>query len=98
MLGSWCYILDFMKILILLLCFAISVFNCHAVEDLDGNNEGKVRVLIIDGFNNHDWKKSTEAVLSILSRDVSLITDVSTVPQLPPFQSCSSYSTLKAVL
>ena len=69
-----------MKILILLLCFAISAFNCHAVEDLDEKNE--VRVLIVDGFNNHDWEKSTEAILSILSRDLSLITTVSTVPQL----------------
>ncbi len=39
-----------------------------------------VRVLIIDGFSNHDWKTTTERVKEILQRDGGFETAVSTSP------------------
>ena len=39
-----------------------------------------IRVLIVDGFSNHDWQATTKAIQSILSYDPEFDIDVSTVP------------------
>ncbi|MEO0508953.1 MAG: ThuA domain-containing protein [Verrucomicrobiota bacterium] len=40
----------------------------------------KISVLIVDGFSNHDWKATTQAISSILRSDENFEIDVSTVP------------------
>lgn len=42
--------------------------------------EGELRVLIVDGFGNHDWKQTTKDVQRILKTDERLHCEVSTVP------------------
>ena len=42
--------------------------------------EGSVNILIVDGFNNHDWKATTKALKSILSKNKSFHIIVSTIP------------------
>ena len=39
-----------------------------------------IQVLIVDGFSNHDWQATTDAIRSILSSDNQLQVKVSTVP------------------
>ena len=43
--------------------------------------ESKLRLLIVDGFGNHDWAATTQDILRIVRTDPSLVCEVSTVPQ-----------------
>ena len=57
---------------------------------------GKLKVLIVDGFSNHDWKQTTLLVKNILEKSGLFTVDVSTAPLVdentvreswkPPFQ------------
>ena len=47
------------------------------------SNHGIIRVLIVDGFSNHDWKQTTALLRGILDRTGEFKVDVSTVPQDP---------------
>ncbi len=40
----------------------------------------KIRVLIVDGINNHDWKTATQRITEILTRTGLFAVDVSTTP------------------
>src|ERR1035437_6475887 len=40
----------------------------------------KIRVLIVDGINNHDWKTATHGIVEILARTGLFAVDVSTTP------------------
>jgi uncharacterized protein len=40
----------------------------------------KIRVLIVDGINNHDWKRATHDITEILTRAGLFSVDVSTTP------------------
>lgn len=40
----------------------------------------KIRVLIVDGINNHDWKTATHGITEILTRTSLFTVDVSTTP------------------
>src|SRR3954453_22377550 len=42
--------------------------------------EPKVRVLIVDGMNNHDWPRSTRILKAILEKTDRFSVDVSTSP------------------
>jgi len=53
------------------LCFILCSQLSYASE---------LRVLIVDGFNNHHWRATTTAVTSILKQDQNLKVEVSTVP------------------
>jgi type 1 glutamine amidotransferase len=46
----------------------------------------KIRVLIVDGINNHDWKTATHGITEILTRTGLFTVDVSTTPprEAPP--------------
>jgi type 1 glutamine amidotransferase len=46
----------------------------------------KIRVLIVDGINNHDWKTATHGIVEILARTGLFAVDVSTTPprEAPP--------------
>jgi uncharacterized protein len=39
------------------------------------------RVLIVDGFSNHDWRQTTALIRGILASKGSFTVDVSTAPQ-----------------
>ena len=41
----------------------------------------KIRVLIVDGFSNHDWRQTTQLLRGILERAGEFDVDVSTAPQ-----------------
>ena len=41
---------------------------------------GKIRVLIVDGFSNHDWQQTTLLLRGILRSDPEFAVDVSTMP------------------
>ena len=43
-----------------------------------------IRILIVDGFSNHDWNQTTRAIRQILDQsDLRLSVDVTTTPSLP---------------
>ena len=60
--------------LIFLLCF-MNLFE--AKSEMKPN---KLKVLIVDGFSNHDWKQTTFVVKSILEKSGLFIIDCSTAP------------------
>jgi type 1 glutamine amidotransferase len=45
--------------------------------------QGKIRVLIVDGFSNHDWRQTTEMLRGILDATGEFTVEVSTAPQEP---------------
>jgi type 1 glutamine amidotransferase len=51
--------------------------------------EGKLRVLIVDGQNNHDWRKMTPPMKADLERSGRFIVDVATTP--PPKSPASAW-------
>ena len=44
------------------------------------NAKGQIKVLIVDGFSNHDWKQTTKMVKQILDETGKFSISVSTVP------------------
>jgi len=42
---------------------------------------GKIRVLIVDGFSNHDWQQTTQLLRGILQAAGEFTVDVSTAPE-----------------
>ena len=40
----------------------------------------KIRVLIVDGFSNHDWKLTTQLIRAIIEPSGLFVVDVSTAP------------------
>src|SRR5271156_6592104 len=61
--------------------FALSSLALLAVSTRNAPSQGsKVRVLIIDGVNNHDWMAATHAVVEILAATTVFSVDVSTTP------------------
>jgi hypothetical protein len=44
-------------------------------------HQGKIRVLIVDGFSNHDWQRTTRLLQGILAAAHEFSVDVSTAPQ-----------------
>ena len=53
-----------------------TIFPCHGAAD----DPRKIRLLIIEGVSNHDWKHRLELVQKILARDGSFDVDVSITP------------------
>jgi len=50
---------------------------------LAGDGKDKIRVVIIDGQNNHDWKSTTPIMKKALEECGRFTVDVSTSPQVP---------------
>src|SRR3954467_13463641 len=63
-----------LAMLLTLLCSALVIDTSMA--------EGKIRVLIIDGMNNHDWPRNTRILKAILEKSDRFTVDVSTSPRL----------------
>lgn len=60
-----------------------TIFNhSSAMEHPEKNSEkaSKIKVLIVDGFSNHDWQETTRVVLDILEETASFSVAVSTSP------------------
>lgn len=66
-----------MKICLLFLCCFAAACAVQAVPDA---LQSPVRVLIIDGFSNHDWKMTTGRIVDLLTRDGGFVSTVSTSP------------------
>jgi len=49
---------------------------------LYGEDKGKIKVLIIDGYSNHDWRYTTEVIYSILSSADLFDIDIATAPEM----------------
>lgn len=47
---------------------------------LSGQSPSPVKVLIVDGFGNHDWHRTTQLIQGVLGRDPGFEVEVSTVP------------------
>ena len=62
-----------MKVLLVLLLLSSMVPS--------GQGSGHIRVLIIDGVNNHDWERTTEATKATLEQTGRFTVDVSTSPR-----------------
>lgn len=59
---------------LILLLFAAKLASAAAADV-------KIRVLIVDGFSNHDWQQSTELLRGILDKAGAFTVAVSTAPQ-----------------
>ena len=60
---------------LLIILFAVTVSASAKTS------HGKIRVLIVDGFSNHDWQQTTRLVRGILEATNEFNVDVSTAPQ-----------------
>jgi len=63
-----------------ILCM-FAVFTAGALPGFAKSNNGKIRVLIVDGFSNHDWQQTTQLLRGILDGAGKFEVDVSTAPQ-----------------
>ena len=63
------------------LCFACGVFG--AAANSEAKISPKIRVLIVDGFSNHDWKLTTQLIRSIIEPSGYFEVSVSTAPPTP---------------
>ena len=50
------------------------------VDNATGQSRGKIKVLIVDGFSNHDWQQTTAVTRWILQQSGKFTVDVSTIP------------------
>ena len=62
-----------------LLCVLIVLLAC-ALPCFGKSNHGKIRVLIVDGFSNHDWRQTTTLLRGILQAAGEFDVAVSTAP------------------
>src|ERR1700756_2118406 len=58
----------------------LAIFCTCLLPALAKNRSGKIRVLILDGFSNHDWKQSTLLLRAILDEAGGFDVKVSTMP------------------
>lgn len=63
-----------------LLCVLAILLAC-ALPCFGKSNHGKIRVLIVDGFSNHDWQQTTLLLRGILEAAGKFTVQVSTAPQ-----------------
>jgi len=56
------------------------LFTFLACTSTGQNAEDKIKVLIVDGINNHDWKNTTIATKATLESTGRFTVDVSTTP------------------
>src|SRR5262249_46927654 len=68
-----------------LLAICVAMFSCiasHAGENSSAQKTGdsKIRVLIVDGYSNHDWQLTTKCLRGILEPSEICSCAVSTAP------------------
>ncbi len=59
---------------------AIALLSGCATTGASSKNPGGIEVLVVDGFSNHDWKRTTEIVRGILENTERFEVTVSTSP------------------
>lgn len=62
------------------LCLLAIMISC-TLPGFARTHQGKIRVLIVDGFSNHDWQQTTMLLRGILEAADEYTVDVSTAPQ-----------------
>jgi type 1 glutamine amidotransferase len=60
---------------------AFALFGAPSLQSLTGAEPVPVRVLILDGQNNHNWKATTPVIQAALARSGRFSVEVSTSPQ-----------------
>ena len=68
-----------LKKLMLLAVAGLTVFSCNVADA----GEKKIRVVLIDGQNNHDWRSTTPLMKKVLEESGRFVVDVATSPQIP---------------
>lgn len=68
-----------MRIQTLITCLFLAIV---AIQTASGKNVKKqeIKLLIVDGFSNHDWQRTTQAITHILKQYGGIKIDVSTSP------------------
>ncbi|NWK54894.1 ThuA domain-containing protein [Verrucomicrobiaceae bacterium N1E253] len=70
-----------LKMRALVICLLLGSFvGMGAVVQADESTAPKIRVLVVDGFSNHDWKQTTAWVKGFLEKTGRFQVDVSTAP------------------
>ena len=69
-----------MRILLRALLIGSVLAAALVSKALAASTEKPIRVLIVDGFSNHDWRLTTHYIRSILERAGNFAVDVSTAP------------------
>lgn len=59
----------------------LAVLTVCALPSFARSSQGKIRVLIVDGFSNHDWPRTTQFLRGLLQRAGEFDVTVSTAPQ-----------------
>jgi glutathione peroxidase-family protein/type 1 glutamine amidotransferase len=68
----------------LTLCIAVFLLPfADASAQVNNTRARPIRVLIVDGFNNHNWQQTTKTIRSILDETKLFSIDVSTAPSSP---------------
>ena len=80
-----------MRICILVLSFLLIGYPSQSQELVKHTTNQLIRVLIIDGFSNHDWKQTTLMVKSILEETGRFAVTVSTAPNTADEMSRTSW-------
>jgi len=62
------------------ICFIICVALCSSTTNAQQKKSSIIKVLIIDGFSNHDWKQTTKLTRQMLEQTGLFEVSVSTTP------------------
>ena len=81
-----------MRICILVLSFLLIGHPSQSQELVKPSTNQPIRVLIIDGFSNHDWKQTTLMVKSILEETGRFAVTISTAPNTADEMSRTSWN------
>ena len=81
-----------MRIYILLFLLLVFGYRSQSQEVVRPAANRPIRVLIIDGFSNHDWKQTTLMVKNILEETGRFAVDVSTAPNTADEMSVTSWA------
>ena len=63
----------------LLTFLAVFIFTMSQARNASHNNS-RIKVLIVDGFSNHDWQETTRVVIDLLDDTGLFEVSVSTAP------------------
>jgi uncharacterized protein len=63
----------------------LTVFSPHFAAAEEKPTGDKIKVLIIDGENNHSWKQTTPHMKKVLEDSGRFVVDVATTPQKPAY-------------
>lgn len=64
-----------------ILCMLVMLFT-GLLPAFAKSHRGRIRVLIVDGFSNHDWRQSTQLLRGILDQAGEFDVSVSTMPTM----------------